>query len=172
MKALPSLVVLAALTALTAGASATAPVLPERDWTEISALAQRYLANRAQKVTSGPQTPGFGVPVTPALAAKLRDHEAKLEVARTSWSPQRYRAAEVTTRVGRLDVHTRDTAVAHVSERGDLYFQEEIGPLFTSYGLDHLLTVRRENGGWVLADVALGRYQHCRLLPETQSPTC
>ncbi len=173
MRAVPVLV-LAALTTLTA-ASATPPVLDEPDQDRIAALAQRYLQNRAHKVTTGPQTPGFGVPLTPALAEELRTHETKLEAARTSRSHHRarYRSAVVKTRVTRFDVQHRDLVVAHVAEHGELYFERPgtTAPS-TGYGLPHFLTVRRENGGWVLADVALGHHKSCGLLPEPQSATC
>lgn len=166
-------VVLLAL-ALLLGASATPNVLAEPDRDQIAGIAQRYLENRARKVTTGPQTAGFGVPVTPALAAKLQVHEAKLEAARTSWSPTRtrYRSAEITTHVVRLDVDQNGRAVvAHVHESGELYFARPGTAQFTGYGLPHLLTFTRAAEGWVLADVALGHYKHCTLLPETQLPS-
>lgn len=169
------LIVLAALTTTNVTASATPATLPEPDQAQIAELAQRYLANRAVKVTRGPQTPGFGVPVTPALAAKLRHHETRLEAARTSWSHlrTRYRSAEIESRIERFDVDQNGkTVVAHVLEHGKLYFERPGTALYTSYGLPHLLTVQRTETGWVLADVALKRYKHCGLLPETQSSTC
>ncbi|MEU3651045.1 hypothetical protein AB0E59_47350 [Lentzea sp. NPDC034063] len=43
------------------GASATPVALAEADQGELLGIAQRYLHARAQKVTTGPQTPGFGV---------------------------------------------------------------------------------------------------------------
>lgn len=173
-QAVPS-TVMAALIFACAAAAATPATLAEHDKTEIAALAQRYLENCAVKVTTGPQTPGFGVPLTPALAVKLRDHETKLEDARTSSSRQRtrYRAARIETRVDRFDVdQNRRTAVARVQERGELFFERPGTAEATVYGMSHLLTVQRTEDGWVLADVALGYYKHCALLPETQSPTC
>ena len=173
MRAVP-LLVLTALTTLSTAASATPLVPAESDRPQIAALAQRYLENRARKVTTGPQTPGFGVPVTADLAEELRGDEAKFDAARASWSHQRtrYRSAVVQTRVTRLDVQNRDLVVAHVAERGELYFARPGTVRSTSYSLRHFLTARRENGGWVLADVAIERYKTCGLLPEPQSVTC
>ncbi|ANZ38231.1 hypothetical protein BBK82_21335 [Lentzea guizhouensis] len=166
-------VVLAALVTSTAAASATPLTLAEPDQARIAALAQTYLQNRAQKVTSAPQTPGFGVPLAPALAATLQTHEVKLEAARASRSPHsHYRSAVVRTRVARFDVQTRDMVVAHVHEHGELYFEPPGTPPYTGYGLMHRLTVQRQNGDWVLADVAIERYKACGLLPEPQSVTC
>ncbi|MFJ5993421.1 hypothetical protein [Lentzea sp. NPDC092896] len=153
------------------GASATPVALAEADQGELLGIAQRYLHARAQKVTTGPQTPGFGVPVTPELATRLAVHEVKLEAARVS-ARTRYRAAVVETRAERWDVdQTGRTVVAHVYEHAELYFAEAGTVPFTGYGLPHLLTFRRTGEGWVLADVALGHYKHCALLPETQRPS-
>lgn len=152
------------------GASATPVALAEADRSQIAGIAQRYLENRARKVTTGPRTPGFGVPVTPVLAAKLEVHEAKIEAARASPTRTRYRSAEVSTRIDRFDVdQTGRVVVAHVHENTDLYFAGSDAGSFTGYGLPHLLTFSRTGDGWVLADVALGHYKHCTLLPETQS---
>ncbi len=153
-------------------ASATPATLAEPDQAQI---AERYPANRAVKVTRVPQTPGFGVPVTPALAEKLRHHEAGLDAARTSWShlATRYRSSEIKTRVERFDVDQNGgTVVAHVREHGELYFERPGTALSTGCGLSHLLTAQRTASGWVLADVALKPYKACGLLPETQSSTC
>ncbi|MGW6448839.1 hypothetical protein [Lentzea sp. NPDC055074] len=167
MRATAVLLVAAALL----GASATPVALATADQGEILGLAQRYLAARAQKVTTGPQTPGFGVPVTEALAGKLAAHEAKLAEA-TASARTRYRAAVVEARAVRFHAdQTGRTVVARVDEHTELYFAEP-GPVpFTAYGLSHLLTFSRTAEGWVLADVALGHYKHCALLPETQRPS-
>ncbi|MFD9703662.1 hypothetical protein [Lentzea sp. NPDC059081] len=164
-------VVVALVPVLLLGGAATPAALAEQDRGEIAALAQRYLENRARKVTTGEQTPGFGVPVTPALAATLAQHEAKLAAA-TASSRTRYRSAVVTTRVDRVDVDQNGRGVvAHVHELGELYF-EEAGPVpFTGYGLPHLLTFVRSGERWLLADVAVRPYKHCALLPETQRPS-
>lgn len=162
------------VSALLLGASATPRTLADADQTQIAGIAQRYLENRARKVTTGPQTPGFGVPVTPALAAKLQVHEAKLDAARTSGplTRTRYLHAEIKTRVDRFDVdQSGRVVVAHVQEHGELHFATPGTAPFTGYGLPHLLTFSRADEGWVLADVALGRYKHCALLPETQQPS-
>lgn len=157
---------------LLAGASAPPGTLAEPDRSEIAGIAQRYLENRARKVISGPRTRGFGVPVTPALATKLDVHEAKLDAARTSPSRTRYRSAQIRTRVERFDVDQNGkVAVAHVHEHGELYFASAGTAQYTGYGLPHLLTFTRGNEGWLLADVALGHYKHCALLPETQQPS-
>ncbi|MGZ3142842.1 hypothetical protein ACVDFE_12755 [Lentzea chajnantorensis] len=173
MRAAP-LLALAALTALATAASATPLELPGHDRDGIAALAQRYLENRARKVTTGPQTPGFGVPLTPALAAELRTHEEELAAARTSWSHRRtrYRSAVVRTEVTRFDVQHRDLVVAHVREAGELHFDRPGTVPATGYGLLHHLTVRRENGDWVLAGVAVEHSEACGLLPEPQAVTC
>jgi hypothetical protein len=169
----PAVVLL--VSALLLGASATPRTLVDPDRDQIAGIAQRYLENRARKVTTGPQTPGFGVPVTPALAAKLQVHEAKLDAAaRTSRSltPTRYLYAVIKTRVDRFDVdQSARVVVAHVQEHGQLYFAAPGTAPFTGYGLPHLLTFSRADEGWVLADVALGHYKHCALLPETQQPS-
>ncbi|MGW6936571.1 hypothetical protein ACWGE0_41410 [Lentzea sp. NPDC054927] len=160
------------LAPLLLGASATPGTLSEPDRSQIAGIAQRYLENRAQKVTTGPQTPGFGVPVTPALAAKLDVHEAKLDAARRLPARTRYRSAEIRTRVDRFDVDQNGKAVVvRVHEHGELYFVDAGTVQYTGYGLPHLLTFSRGNEGWVLADVALGHYKHCALLPETQQPS-
>lgn len=153
------------------GASATPVALADADQDEILGLAQRYLAARAQKVTTGPRTPGFGVPVTEALAGKLAVHEAKLTAA-TASARTHYRTAVVETRAVRFDAdQTGRTVVARVDERTELYFAEPGPAKYTGYGLHHLLTFTRTAEGWVLADVALGHYKHCALLPETQRPS-
>ncbi|MDX8030792.1 hypothetical protein SK803_11250 [Lentzea sp. BCCO 10_0856] len=158
--------------ALALGASAGPIVLAGPDQRQIAGIAQRYLENRARKVTTGPQTPGFGVPVTPALAAKLDVHEAKLDAARRSPARTRYRSAEIKTRVDRFDVdQNRRVVVARVHEHAELNFTDAGTTQYTGYGLPHLLTFNRTNEGWVLADVALGHYKHCALLPETQQPS-
>jgi len=153
------------------GASATPAAPEEPDRSEIAGIAQRYLENRARKVTTGPQTPGFGVPVTAALAAELGVHETKLDAARTS-SRTRYRSAVVSTRVDRLDTDQNGKAVvAHVHEHAELYFEDAGAVPSTGYALPHLLTFVRDAESWVLADVAVGHYKHCALLPETQRPS-
>jgi hypothetical protein len=162
------------VSALLLGGSATPRTLADPDRTQIADIAQRYLENRARKVTTGPQTPGFGVPVTPALAAKLQIHEAKLDAARTSrpLTRTRYLYAEIKTHLDRFDVDQNGRGVvAHVHEHGELYFASPGTASFTGYGLPHLLTFSRADEGWVLADVALGHYKHCTLLPETQQPS-
>lgn len=152
-------------------ASATPAALAAADQDRIAGLAQQYLENRARKVTTGPQTQGFGVPVTAALAAKLDVHEAELQAARAS-ARTPYRSARVRTRVDRLDVDRNGKAVvAHVHEHAELHFESPSAVPFTGYGLSHLLTFIRADGGWALADVALGHYKHCALLPETQQPS-
>ncbi|MFD5827153.1 hypothetical protein [Lentzea sp. NPDC060358] len=164
--------VVALVPAVLLGASAAPGALAEPDRGAIAGLAQRYLENRARKVTTGPQTPGFGVPVTPALAAELAVHEAELAAARSS-ARTRYRTAVVSTRLDRVDVDQDGrTAVAHVQELAELHFEAAGAVPFTGYALPHLLTfVKCADGDWVLAEVALRRYEHCALLPETQQPT-
>ena len=113
------------VSALALGASAGPTVLGDPDQRQIAGIAQRYLENRAQKVTTGPQAPGFGVPVTPALAAKLDVHEAKLDAARRSPTRTRYRSAEIKTHVDRFDVDQNGKAVVvRVHEHGELYFDD------------------------------------------------
>ncbi|GHH45850.1 hypothetical protein GCM10017774_47540 [Lentzea cavernae] len=153
------------------GASAAPVALAEGDRSQILGIAQRYLQNRAQKVTTGPQEPGFGVPVTAALARKLEVHEAKLDAARAS-AGTRYRAAVVETRSERFHVDQAGrTVVASLYEHTELHLAEPHAGPSTGYGLPHLLTFDRAGEGWVLADVALGHYKHCALLPETQRPS-
>ncbi|NKE58964.1 hypothetical protein FXN61_19975 [Lentzea sp. PSKA42] len=162
------------VSALLLGGSATPRTLADPDRTQIADIAQRYLENRALKITTGPQTPGFGVPVTPALVAKLQIHEAKLDADRTSRSltRTRYLSAEIRTRVDRVDVdQSGRVVVAHVQEHGELYFATPGTAPSTGYGLPHLLTFSRVDEGWILADVTLGHYKHCALLPETQQPS-
>ncbi|SDG37205.1 hypothetical protein SAMN05216553_107396 [Lentzea fradiae] len=159
--------VLALVPVLLAGASATPVALADPDRGEIARIAQLYLENRAHKVTTAPQTPGFGVPVTPALAARLAVHEE--ELASAAAKRTRYRSAVVRTMLRRIDAdQNHKIVVAHVHEHGELYF-EKPGPVrSTGYGLPHLLTFVRAGEGWVLADVALRPPKHCGLLPEPQ----
>ncbi|MET9225076.1 hypothetical protein [Lentzea sp. NPDC003310] len=170
MRTTAVLLVTAGLTS--ASALPAAPVaLAESDQGELLAIAQRYLHNRAQKVVNGPQTPGFGVPVTPELAAKLAVHEAKIAAARAK-AVVLYRAAAVTVRAEWFEVgRTGRTVVASVHEGAEMHYSVPGTAPTTSYGLPHLLTFTRSGDGWVLADVALGYYKHCALLPETQQPS-
>ncbi|USX51391.1 hypothetical protein [Lentzea sp. HUAS12] len=157
--------------ALLAGASAAPVGLPDQDRSRLEELAHAYLQRRADKVTDAPPAPGFGVPTTPELAARLAGHEVALGTAKAS-TRTRYRAAVVRTQAERFHAdQTGRVVVARVHEHTELHFAEP-GPVpHTAYGLPHLLTFSRSGAGWLLSDVALGHYKHCALLPETQRPS-
>jgi hypothetical protein len=159
------------VSALLPAASAAPVHLPDHDRRAVADLAQRYLQHRADKVTNGPQTSGFGIPATDALAAELRTDEAKLEARRTrlvSLPGGGYSRAEVQTRLRRVNVAEDGNVVAHVHELTALYFEGSQAFSHTSYAMTHVLIFERTAAGWTLATATRPPGTKCGMPPETQ----
>ena len=153
------------------GASAAPGHLAAHDRRQLEQLAQHYLQRRADKVTAVPRTPGFGVPVTRALAAELRVDEAKLDRRRERHEKLPhggYSRAKVTTELKRTTVDPDGSVVVHLHEVTDLYFAKSSTFDHTSYGMPHVLVFERGPAGWVLAAATRAPGSKCGLPPETQ----
>ncbi|SDL47393.1 hypothetical protein SAMN04488074_111103 [Lentzea albidocapillata subsp. violacea] len=152
-------------------ASAAPKQLADDDRRRIEQLAQRYFERRADKVTSLPWRPGFGVPTTEALAAQLSVDEARLERGRErrgAFPDGGYSRAHVTTTPRRVQVDQDGTVVLHLHEHTDLYFEKSTTVDHTGYGMPHVLIFTPSAAGWVLAAAMYPPGSVCKVPPETQ----
>ncbi|MFJ8961411.1 hypothetical protein ACIRG5_18680 [Lentzea sp. NPDC102401] len=159
------------LSALLPAASAAPAHVLDQDRRQIEDLTQRYFEHRAAKVTNREQTPGFGVPTTEAFAVRLQFDEARLADRRERLGALPfggYSRAKVGTGLTRVVVSADGSAVVHVQEVTDLYFEESDGVTHTSFAMPHVLIFDHKPSGWVLAAATRPPGSVCKVPPETQ----
>jgi hypothetical protein len=159
------------LSALLPAASAAPAHLDDQDRRRLEDLTQRYFERRADKITAREQTPGFGVPTTEAFAVQLRLDEARLAGRRErlgTLPSGGYSRAQVGTELTRVAVSGDGSAVVHVREVTDLYFEKSGGVTHTGFAMPHLLIFDRTPTGWVLATATRPPGSVCKVPPETQ----
>lgn len=154
-----------------AGASAAPAHLPADDRRQLEALTQRYFERRADKITTLPQAPGFGVPTTEAFAAQLQIDEARLADRRARYGTFTlggYSHAKVGTELKRVVVAQDGSAVVHVQEVTELHFAKPGGVTHSAFGMGHVLVFDRTPAGWTLAAAMHPPGSVCKVPPETQ----
>ncbi|MCR3753392.1 hypothetical protein [Lentzea californiensis] len=164
-------VVLLLVPVLPAAASAAPAHLPADDRRQLGALTQRYFEHRADKVTTRPQAPGFGVPTTEAFAARLRIDETRLADRRARYgtsTPGGYSHAKVGTELTRVVVAQDGSAVVHVREVTELHFAKPVGVTHSTFAMGHVLIFDRTPAGWTLAAATRPPGSVCKVPPETQ----
>ena len=156
---------------LVAAASAAPAHLPADGHRQLADLTQLYLERRADKITTRPQAPGFGVPTTEAFATRLRVDETKLADRRARYSASTlggYSHAKVRTEPDRIVVAQDGSAVVHVREVTELHFGKPAGVTHSTFATGHVLIFDRTPAGWALAAAMHPPGSVCKIPPETQ----
>jgi hypothetical protein len=167
-------ILLAASSLTTLVRAASAQPVGQNDYVHVERLAERYLYDRATRITvngAGAQAARLtSVPTTAALSARLGSDAAKLDQRREALRQVNggYSHADVDIEVMGIDVQG-ERVTLHVVERTKLFYpsRPKGAPEAEEYALARDLDFVRGNGGWLLSATTIDEAADA-LLPVTE----